>query len=71
MLKHLCLLLCLTTLPPATVFADNTDATRPLDSAFGKPNLIVVLCDDLGQGDPGCYNPRSKIPMPSVDMLAA
>ena len=36
-----------------------------------RPNIIVILCDDLGQGDPGCYNPKSKTPMPNVDRLAA
>lgn len=37
----------------------------------GQPNIIVILCDDLGQGDPGCYNPDSKIPTPNIDRLAA
>ncbi|XAM01455.1 arylsulfatase [Phycisphaeraceae bacterium D3-23] len=36
-----------------------------------RPNIIVILCDDLGQGDPGCYNPDSKIPTPHIDRLAA
>jgi arylsulfatase A-like enzyme len=35
-----------------------------------RPNVIVILCDDLGQGDPGCYNPQSKIPTPHIDRLA-
>jgi arylsulfatase A-like enzyme len=34
------------------------------------PNIIIVLCDDLGQGDPQIYNPASKIPTPNIDRLA-
>jgi len=36
-----------------------------------KPNLIVILADDLGYGDLACNNPDSKIPTPHADRLAA
>ncbi|MBN8247531.1 MAG: arylsulfatase [Verrucomicrobia bacterium] len=36
-----------------------------------RPNLVIVLADDLGWGDLGCYNPDSKIPTPNLDRLAA
>ena len=37
-----------------------------------KPNLLVILADDLGYGDVQCYNPmRGKIPTPHIDRLAA
>lgn len=40
--------------------------------AAEKPNIIVILADDLGYGDPHCYNPeRGKIPTPNIDRLAA
>lgn len=39
--------------------------------AAEKPNLIVILADDLGMGDVACYNPDSKIPTPHLDRLAA
>lgn len=40
-------------------------------SAAEKPNLIVILADDLGYGDVGCNNPESKIATPNIDRIAA
>ena len=34
------------------------------------PNIVIILVDDMGYGDPGCYNPQSKIPTPHIDSLA-
>lgn len=34
------------------------------------PNVVIILTDDMGYGDPGCYNPDSKIPTPNIDRLA-
>lgn len=39
-------------------------------SVEGKPNIIVVLADDMGYGDVSSYNPESKIPTPHIDRLA-
>ena len=35
-----------------------------------KPNIVFILADDMGYGDPGCYNPQSKIATPNIDRLA-
>ncbi len=35
-----------------------------------KPHIVVILVDDMGYGDPGCFNPESKIPTPEIDKLA-
>ena len=37
-------------------------------SAAGKPNILVVLFDDLGYSDLGCYG--GEIPTPAIDALA-
>lgn len=34
------------------------------------PHIVLVLADDMGWGDPRCYQPESKIPTPSLDRLA-
>ncbi len=35
-----------------------------------SPSIVVLLADDMGFGDPGCFNPGSKALTPRIDRLA-
>ncbi|MGD9858376.1 MAG: arylsulfatase [Planctomycetaceae bacterium] len=40
-------------------------------SDASQPHVLLIMADDMGYGDPGCYNSDSKIPTPHIDRLAA
>ncbi len=54
-------------LAAASTLATTQDAAPQGD----RPNVVVILADDLGYGDVACYNPESKVPTPHLDRLAA
>ena len=39
-------------------------------SSGDRPNVVLILADDMGYGDAGSYNPQSKVPTPHLDRLA-
>lgn len=56
-------------LTAATMFAFSV---APDVAAADKPNIVFLICDDLGYGDIHCLAPEtSKIPTPGADQLAA
>lgn len=58
-MKYLTLLVTLLLTGPSTFCA-----------ADPPPNIVLILLDDLGYGDLGCYNAASKIKTPHIDRLA-
>ncbi|MSU49374.1 MAG: arylsulfatase [Opitutus sp.] len=59
---------------PALLFAFLTcsalAADKPSAANLAKPNIVVILCDDLGYGDVRANNPACKIVTPHMDRIA-
>lgn len=45
-------------------------SSRLEPDAAEKPNILLIYLDDMGYGDPKCFNADSKIPTPNIDKLA-
>lgn len=48
-----------------------TLGTAPADAASAAPpNIVFILADDMGYGDPSCYG-RTDLRTPAIDRIAA
>jgi arylsulfatase A-like enzyme len=66
------LLMVIIAAQPATP-RDSEDAERRSQDdsrASDKPNVILIIADDMGYGDAGCYG-QDKIQTPEIDRMAA
>ena len=43
----------------------------PLATAASPPNVVIILCDNLGNGDIACFHPATKHRTPHLDRMAA
>lgn len=50
-------------------YLDGLNAMREKSSSTQPPNIILILCDDLGYGDIACYGP-TVIKTPNIQRLA-
>lgn len=48
-----------------------SDSAAAADQRQTRPNIVVILADDLGLGDVGATYPRCKIPTPHLNRLAS
>lgn len=57
---------------PANGAAEPNPGNRdqPRDVPAGRPNLVLIVADDMGYGDCSAYNPDSKVVTPNLDRLA-
>ena len=62
-MKHPLTLLALLLLAPLA-------PVHAADSSAKKPNILIILVDDMGYGGPQCFNPQSKIATPDIRSAA-
>ena len=54
------------TLLTITLLFAPLSALHAADAPAKKPNILIILVDDMGYGGPQCFNPQSKIATPDI-----
>ena len=68
--RAFCLLSLILLLPQSSIIAaEKSAASNSKNSATTRPNILIVLCDDLGYGDLACYG-HKRIQSPNIDRFA-
>lgn len=63
------IILCAISTPTATAEAPPPAAEAPPPAKRPGPNFVLIMADDLGVGDPGCYG-NHTLRTPHIDRLA-
>lgn len=53
------------------MLSDYCSLDRLQAQAASRPNIVIILADDIGFGDVQALNHESKIPTPNLDRLAS